>query len=96
MSNLKNMKKTMANKKDEYYTPEILVRPLLKYLPKHSLIWCPFDTGNSEYVLILRGAGYNVVYSHLANGDDFLEMEPPKHCDLIISNPPFTIKKKVL
>ena len=30
MSNLKNMKRTMGNEKDEYYTPKILVEPILK------------------------------------------------------------------
>ena len=31
-------------KQDEYYTPEILVKPILQFIKPHSIIWCPFDT----------------------------------------------------
>ena len=51
--------------KDEYYTPSILVEPILPYLPKDKIIWCPFDTQNSEFVLLLREKGYNVIQSHI-------------------------------
>lgn len=30
-------------KQDEYYTPRILVEPILHYLKPNSYIWCPFD-----------------------------------------------------
>ena len=39
--------------------------------------------------------GYRVVRSSLAEGQDFFEYEP-EHWDLIVSNPPFSIKDKVL
>lgn len=35
------------NKKDEYYTPAIMVYPIIEYLREGSTIWCPFDTENS-------------------------------------------------
>lgn len=41
------------NKNDEYYTPAYAVKPLLKYLPQHSNIWCPFDTDESQFVKVL-------------------------------------------
>lgn len=82
-------------KQDEYYTPSILVEPIIKYIPKHYTIWCPFDTEDSEFVIMFKEAGYNVVYSHIWNGQDFFEYEP-EHYDCIISNPPFTLKLKVL
>ena len=82
------------NLKDEYYTPPILVKPILKYLKPNSIIWCPFDTKNSEFVIQLAKAGHRVIYSHIWEGKDFFEYEPEEY-DYIISNPPFTKKLKV-
>lgn len=84
------------NKKDEYYTPEILVKPILKYIKPHSTVWCPFDTEKSEFVILLKEAGHKVIYSHICYGQDFFEYEPTEHYDYIISNPPFTRKLDVL
>lgn len=36
-----------------------------------------------------------VIATHISNGEDFFEMEIP-HCDYIISNPPYSLKGKVL
>jgi len=83
------------NEKDEYYTPPILVKPILKYLKPHSTIWCPFDTEDSEFVILLKEAGHKVIYSHIWNGEDFFNYEPSENYDYIISNPPFTKKLKV-
>lgn len=84
------------NEKDEYYTPPILVEPILKYLRPHSTVWCPFDTEDSEFVIHLKNAGHKVIYSHIWYGQDFFEYEPSESYDYIISNPPFTLKLKVL
>jgi hypothetical protein len=78
---------------DEKYTPNYAVLPILKYLPKKT-IWCPFDTKNSEFVLALKENGFDVIYSHIRTGQDFFEYEPPKW-DIILSNPPFTSKRKI-
>lgn len=39
--------------------------------------------------------GYNVVRSHIDDGQDFFKYEPDDY-DIIVSNPPFTIKDKIL
>jgi len=83
------------NEKDEYYTPKILVEPIIKYLKPKSVVWCPFDTESSEFVIMLKQAGHKVVYSHIWYGQDFFTYEPKKY-DCIISNPPFTRKLEVL
>ena len=31
-------------KNDECYTPAYGVEPIIKYLDKDKIIWCPFDT----------------------------------------------------
>lgn len=79
---------------DEKYTPRYAVLPIIKYLPKDAVVWCPFDTENSEFVLALRENGFNVIYSHLLLGQDFYEYEP-EHWDIIVSNPPFKGKRQI-
>lgn len=81
--------------KDEYYTPEILVKPILQFIKPTSIVWCPFDTFESEFVQQITKAGHIVTFSHIWNGQDFFTMKVP-NCDYIISNPPFTKKLEVL
>lgn len=90
------LKASSFNVKDEYYTPKILVEPILKYIKPNSTVWCPFDTENSEFVLCLQEAGHRVIYSHIWYGQDFFKYEPKESYDYIISNPPFTRKLEVL
>lgn len=82
-----------AGKNDECYTPEYAIRPIVKYIKPGSTVWCPFDKENSGYVKVLTEAGFDVVYSHIDYEQDFFEYEPDKW-DCIISNPPFTNKRK--
>lgn len=82
------------NKKDEYYTPEILVNAIIPYISSKMIVWCPFDTKESEFVYALKCNGNKVIYSHIRDGKDFFLYEP-KQYDCIISNPPFTRKLEV-
>ena len=96
---------------DEVYTPAYAVTPLLKYLELKQIekdnarhlfsstpltIWCPFDMEDSNYVKIFKEAGYNVIASHIDNGQNFFEYEPEEDYDIIISNPPFSLKDDIL
>lgn len=95
MKQVKNwLNKNAFVEQDEYYTPAILVKPIIKHLKKGITIWCPFDTKNSEFVILLKEAGFNVIYSHIKDGKDFFNYEPSNY-DCIISNPPFTKKLQV-
>jgi len=93
---------------DECYTPEYGVEPIIKYIPKeifemsiiwpfHSkpVIWCPFDTEESNFVKMIRNAWFKVICSHINNWQDFYNYEPKEHWDIMISNPPFTNKKQI-
>ena len=82
-------------KNDEWYTPIYAITPIIDYLPKNKIIWCPFDTSDSNYVKELKKAGYKVIYSHTDTGHNFFNYEPEKW-DILVSNPPFSIKDKVL
>lgn len=89
------LNKNSFNEKDEYYTPKILVKPIVRFVPKDKVVWCPFDTKNSEFVHALQKNGNIVIYSHICEGKDFFSYEPD-YFDMIISNPPFSAKLQVL
>lgn len=89
------LNKTSFDERDEYYTPPILVQPILEYVDPKLTVWCPFDTEDSEFVIQLRNNGNRVIHSHIWEGKDFFKYEP-EHYDCIISNPPFTSKLAVL
>jgi hypothetical protein len=93
MSNIDSKKVLYsAGANDECYTPAYGVKPILKYIPKGATVWCPFDKPESEFVKQIS-AQNKVVYSHLDYGQDFFEYEPDQW-DVIVSNPPFTNKRK--
>ena len=79
---------------DEYYTPRYVVKELMPYLTKDKVVWCPFDTEESEFVKVLSEEGFQVVNSHISYGQDYYTYEP-KYWDIIVSNPPFTNKRKI-
>ena len=88
------MDKVANSGNDEFYTPKYAVLPITKYIAPGSKIWCPFDTEESNFVKILRELGHEVVATHLESGHDFFETFVD--CDYIISNPPYSLKGKVL
>ena len=88
------LKELYRNPTDEKYTPGYGVLPIIKYIPESKIIWCPFDTEHSEFVLKFKAAGFEVVYSHICKGQDFFEYEPPQW-DVLVSNPPFSRKVDV-
>lgn len=77
---------------DECYTPDYGVKPILKYIPEDAIVWCPFDTQESEFVKQIEQQN-EVTYSHIGTGRDFFEYEPFEW-DVMVSNPPFTNKRK--
>ena len=82
-------------KNDECMTLPYGVKPIIKYVPKNAVVWCPFDKENSEFVKQLTANGNKVIYSHIADGQDFYTYAPNEHWDCIISNPPFGGKRQI-
>ncbi|MFI3226503.1 MAG: tRNA (adenine-N(6)-)-methyltransferase [Clostridia bacterium] len=82
-------------KNDECLTLRYAVRPILKYIPQNKVVWCPFDKHDSEFVKQLGKIGIKVIYSHKDYEQDFYSYEPTEHWDMIVSNPPFTNKRKI-
>lgn len=82
-------------KNDEYFTPSYAVYPIMKRLKEGATVWCPFDKRESEYVRVLSGHGFSVIYGHIQTGQDFFQSAIPE-CDYIVSNPPYSLKGEVI
>jgi len=87
-------KRKKFDKPDECYTPEEAILPLLPFLKKENLIWdCAFGSGRlAEH---FNKHGFNV----MGNVNyDFLQGDSEKigAFDIIITNPPYSLKDKFL
>lgn len=95
----KNHKIDFAKKKglsDEWFTPKTAILSIINFLPIGKIIWCPFDTEESNFVKVLRENGFVVEHSHIQNKDeDFFNYEPFEW-DIIVSNPPYSIRNDIL
>lgn len=94
------MKKAMINyiknlKCDELFTPEEAIYPILKYLDKTKTYWECTDTCDSNITKILRGNGFNVI-STGKQEINFLTDKPNFDFDIIITNPPYSLKDEFL
>jgi hypothetical protein len=81
-------------KNDECYTPIYGVTPLLEFLPTDKIYWLPFDRNDSNFCKVLANNGYNFINTHIDYGQNYYEYEP-KEWDIMISNPPYTNKRKI-
>jgi hypothetical protein len=87
----------IRGKYDKLYTPECVVYPLLKYLPKPPLmVWECCDEGKSKISYVLRKHGYNVISTDIITGFDFLKDKPYFMFDMIITNPPYSLKNEFI
>ena len=48
------MDKVANSGNDEFYTPVYAIDPIIKYIKPNSIIWCPFDTEESNFVKRLK------------------------------------------
>lgn len=85
---------------DEYYTPKHVWTDIQKYIPKGKTIWEPFNTVRDVRSLdsskTLKAMGFKVItkpYDPRTNKNDFFNSN---HGDVVVSNPPFSMKREVL
>lgn len=74
------MDQVASSQNDEFYTPEYAIKPILKYLKMPCVVWCPFDTAESNFVKMLQryaACGVSVVHTHIETGGDFFSIDPP-------------------
>lgn len=88
------MDKLAGSGNDEFYTPKYAVKPILEYIKPNSVVWCPFDKEESNFVKLLKEQGHKVINTHIDDGNNFFDTEV--ECDYIISNPPYSLKTEVL
>jgi len=77
-------------KDDDYETPKYIWEFITPYINKNKTIYEPFYCSglSGQY---LRELGYNVIHNDI----DFYENYDKYEYDIIVSNPPFSDKKKV-
>jgi len=83
-------------KNDEYRTPPHAVIPLIKYIPKGCVVWECTDNGDSFITKTLIEFGYNVISTSIREGFNFLTDVPDFDFDVIITNPPYSLKTEFL
>lgn len=81
---------------DELYTPIEAIEPLLPYLPKDKVYWECTDFGQSNITKVLKDNGCKVVTTHINQGFNFLTDTPQFAYDIIITNPPYSLKNDFL
>lgn len=97
---LKMYEEDKKNNKDHVATPRYIVDTIfnLIHIESYKSIWFPFDNFDSEFKLGADDLELNYYATHKFDnyGNDFFKTYPPKDCDLMISNPPFSIQNKIL
>lgn len=79
---------------DDLYTPAYAVMPLLKYVPKGITVWECCDFGGSEIARLLKEHGCKVISTGIE--ENFFEYEPSEDFDMIVTNPPYSLKDEFL
>jgi hypothetical protein len=89
---------TMKREKfDNLYTPIEAVHSLLRHINFNRLnVWECADPGNSKISQGLREVKFNVISTDISTGFDFFKDIPTFDFDMIITNPPFSLKNKWL
>ena len=88
------------NKADEYYTDKNAWLNIQQYIPTDKVIWEPFNSTISSFsmdsVNNLRDMGFETIvkpFNPETRENDFFTSN---HGDVVVSNPPFSMKKEVL
>lgn len=94
------MKQAMINymqqeKNDELYTPNEAIYPILKYLDRNKVYWECTDFGESNITKILKENGFKVISTNKEQLD-FLNETAKFNFDVIITNPPYSLKNEFL
>ena len=87
--------------KDHVETPRWVVEDIFKRISiqNYRMPWYPFNHYDSEFRLTSIRQGieqWNATHIFDDLQNDFFKTNPPENCDLIISNPPFSIQNQIL
>lgn len=89
-----------SNNRDHVATPRWVVENIYSIIDIKSFnrIWFPFNHYDSEFKLKADELNLKYKATHIFDdlGNDFFKTEPPENCDLLISNPPFSLQNKII
>jgi len=85
------------NRPDDFQTPEWPVEALIKAvnLSKNDIVWEP-ACGKGNIVSTLTNNGYVAFGTDITDGADFFTYQPDQKFDVIITNPPYSLKDRFL
>jgi hypothetical protein len=69
--------------------------PLLPFITPASIVW-ECASGKNKLVRRLTEAGHWVIHTDILTGTNFLTDDAPFIYDLVVTNPPFTLKNEFL
>lgn len=100
IQNFKAYEAEKANSKDHVATPRYVVEDIynLIHIEDYKMIWFPFNNYDSEFKLKAEELELKYKATHVFDniGHDFFVTYPPKGCDLLISNPPFSLQNDII
>lgn len=86
--------------KDHVATPRWVVEQIYNLIDvrSYSSIWFPFNNYDSEFKLKADELKLKYKATHKFDdlGNDFFKINPPIDCDLMISNPPFSLQNQII
>ena len=92
--------KDKETNKDHVATPRWVVENIYDLIDIQSFksIWFPFNHYDSNFKLKADELKLQYKATHIFDdcGNDFFKTEPPKDCDLLISNPPFDQQNEII
>lgn len=98
--NLLTYEMEKLNNKDHVATPRWVVEQIYSIIgvEEYKSIWFPFNNYDSQFKLKADELKLQYKATHKFDDlrNDFFTTEPPKDCDLMISNPPFSLQNKII
>lgn len=86
--------------KDHVATPRWVVEQIYRLIKvEHfKMCWFPFNNYDSEFKLKADELKlqYKATHKFDSLGNDFFNIDPPDDCDLMISNPPFSLQNEII
>ena len=92
-------RKQMLSRFDDINTPVYAIEPLRDLLElkfRYKTVWEPCWVSDSNIVNVFEDIGKTVKITGLLRGEDYLKYEPEFDYDIMITNPPYSIKDKFL
>lgn len=92
--------KDKETNKDHVATPGWVVEQIYNFIhiEDYRMCWFPFNNYDSEFKLKADELKLQYKATHKFDdlGNDFFTIEPPDNCDLMISNPPFSLQYEII